>query len=234
MGKKNEWINKNINLKSLSEGICNFLEEDNFSEVKLFEDANGTSFKIQARKKGVGKVLTGRRKAFHILIEGIPNNFKVFLKREMGKNYLYGGLVGVGLNVRYQKKLWKFIENSIEILADSNMTSDPPHSYGNAINTYVPDKEKSENKISDTKSIQENIQDDPVNILKKRLALGEINKDEYQELHDILQSSSEQNSSVTIEHQEDSETKFWGCPKCSGPLEDQKGQQYCKACNEFA
>ena len=168
------------------------------------------------------------------MIEGTPNNFKVFLKREMGKNYLYGGLVGVGLNVRYQKKLWKFIENSIEILADSNMTPDPPHSYENAINTYVPDKEKSENKISDTKSIQENIQDDPVNILKKRLALGEIDKDEYQELYDILQSSSEQNSSVTIEHQEDNETKFWGCPKCAGLLEDQKGQQYCKACNEFA
>ena len=53
MGKKNEWINKNVNLKSLSERICKFLEEDNFSEVKLFEDANGISFKIQARKKGI-------------------------------------------------------------------------------------------------------------------------------------------------------------------------------------
>jgi len=96
--EKNEWVNKNVNLKSLAEGICDFLGDENFSEVKLFEDADGGSLKIQARKKGAGKLSIGRRKVFHVIIKGIYNNFKVFLKGELGKNFATGGFL-IGLNV---------------------------------------------------------------------------------------------------------------------------------------
>jgi len=55
LAKKNEWTNKNVNLRSLSEAICEFLRSDDFTEIKLIEDPNGVLHKIQARKKGVLK-----------------------------------------------------------------------------------------------------------------------------------------------------------------------------------
>lgn len=240
MAKKNEWTNKNVHLKLLSLKICEFLQSDNFSEIKLIEDPNGVLHKIRARKKGILKTMTGRRKAFHIIIDGTPNEFKVALKGEMGKNYLYGGLVGVGLNARYQKKLWKFIQNTVNLLENSNNNSNPilpPKSSLDNIQ-YLGNKQKSKQEEAlsapnETQKLRES-SDDAISILQKRLATGDIDKNEYYELLNILQSSQKYDfNSVTIKHNANDETSFWTCPTCSGPIEEQQGRQYCRKCDTF-
>lgn len=232
MGKKNEWKDKNVNLKSLADAICNFLGDDDFSEIKLFEDDSNSTLRVQARKKGIMRTLTSRRKSFNIVIEGNSNNFKVSIKGHMGRSMAVGGLIAVGLNGRYQKKIWKFIENSIDALSDSTTPSsyDGPPVTPNNMETKQQGQSTS---IQPPPPITNDESNETIKILKKRLAVGEITKEEYFELLDVLQVPSEQNTGVTIPHQEDEGTKFWGCPKCSGALEDQNGQQYCNACNEF-
>jgi len=240
LAKKNEWTNKNVNLRSLSEAICEFLRSDDFTEIKLIEDPNGVLHKIQARKKGVLKTMTGRRKAFHIIIDGTPSKFKVALKGEMGKNYFYGGLVGVGLNVRYQKKLWKFIQNTVDMLENSNNNSSPISPPEPPFDNVQPLENKQKSKQeevlgapSGNKKLREG-QDNAISILQKRLATGEIDQNEYYELLNILQSSQKHDfGSVTIEHNADDETSFWTCPTCDGSIEEQQGRQYCRKCDTF-
>jgi len=240
VAKKNEWTNKNVDLKLLSLKICEFLQNDNFSEIKLIEDPNGVLHKIRARKKGVFKTMTGRRKAFHIIIDGTPNKFKVSFKGEMGKNYLYGGLVGVGLNARYQKKLWKFIQNTVNTLENSNNNSGIISSPVQPLDNVQPleNKQKStQGKVHSAPSGNEKLregQDDAISILQKRLATGEIDQNEFYELLNIIQSSQKHDlGSVTIEHNAYDETSFWTCPTCSGPIEEQQGRQYCRKCDTF-
>jgi len=241
LAKKNEWANKNINLRLLSEEICEFLRNDNFTEIKLIEDPNGVLYKIQARKKGVLKTMTGRRKAFHIIIDGTPSKFKVNLKGEMGKNYLYGGLVGVGLNVRYQAKLWKFIQNTVKMLENSNYNSSSILPSESPLPNVQPleNKQKSKQKkvggtISSGIKKLRGSQDDAISILQKRLAIGEIDQNEYYELLNIIQSSQKHDiHSATIKQNADDETSFWTCPTCDGAIEEQQGRQYCRKCNTF-
>jgi len=240
LAKKNEWTNKNVNLRLLSEEICEFLRNDDFTEIKLIEDPSGILHKIQARKKGVLKTMTGRRKAFHIIIDGTPSDFKVALKGEMGKNYLYGGLVGVGLNARYQKKLWKFIQNTVNMLENSNSNSSPISPSKPPLANVQPLKnnQKSNKKMvgvisSGIKNLT-GAHDDAISILQKRLATGEIDQNEYYELLNILQPSQKHDfGPITIKDNADDETSFWTCPTCNGPIEEQQGQQYCRKCDTF-
>jgi len=139
--------------------------------------------------------MTGRRKAFHIIIDGTPSKFKVALKGEMGKNYFYGGLVGVGLNARYQAKLWKFIQNTVDVLENSNNNSNPISPPEPPLDDVQPLENKQKSKQeellgapSGNKKLREG-QDDAISILQKRLAMGEIDQNEYYELLNILQSS---------------------------------------------
>ena len=164
--------------------------------------------------------MTGRRKAFHIIIDGTPSKFKVALKGEMGKNYFYGGLVGVGLNARYQKKLWKFIQNTVDMLENSNNNSSPISPSKPPLDNVQPLENKQKSKQEKVLGIPggnrkpSQVQDDAISILQKRLATGEIDQNEYYELLNILQSSQKHDfGSITIEHNADDETSFSGVLK---------------------
>ena len=172
MVKEGNWQNKNVDLKQLTEKIKKFFYANKFSEVQNFDDPNGTYIKIQARKAGVFRTLTSQRKAIQIIIRGESNNFQVSVSSgEWGKNITAGvllnpavSLVGLGLNASFNNKVWNFINDAVESLE----------------NTYKQSIASTETKT-----------ETPLQILQKRLALGEITKEEYEELSSMLGSKDE-------------------------------------------
>ena len=172
MVKEGAWQNKNVDLKQLTEKIKKFFYANKFSEVQNFDDPNGTYIQIQARKAGVFRTLTSQRKAIQVTIRGEPNNFQISMASgEWGKNITVGALlnpavslVGLGLNASFNNKVWNFINDVVDSLE----------------NTY-------KQSITSTETKTEN----PLEILQKRLALGEITKEEYKELSSMLGSKDE-------------------------------------------
>lgn len=84
----------------------------------------------------------------------------------MGENITAGvllnleiSLVGLGLNALFNKKVWSFINDAVESLENS---------YKQSITSVETKK------------------DTPLQILQKRLALGEITKEEYGELSSVI------------------------------------------------
>jgi len=183
MVKEGNWQNKNVDLKQLTEKIKKFFYANKFSEVQNFDDPNGTYIKIQARKTGVFRTLTSQRKAIQIIIRGESNNFQVSVSSgEWGKNITAGvllnpavSLVGLGLNASFNNKVWNFINDAVESLE----------------NTYKQSITSTETKT-----------ETPLQILQKRLALGEITKEEYEELGSMLGSKDE-----TVEEETNEEPK---------------------------
>jgi len=170
MVKEGTWQNKNVDLKQLTEKIKKFFYADKFSEVQNFEDPNGAYIKIQARKTGVFRTLTSQRKAIQVIIRGDPNNFHISVSSgEWGKNITAGvllnlevSLVGLGLNALFSKKVWNFINDAVASLENS---------YKQSITSVESKKET------------------PLQILQKRLALGEITKEEFVELSSIIKNN---------------------------------------------
>ena len=168
MGKEGDWSDKNVDLKKLTQKIQQFFYDDGFSEVRLAEDPHGTWYEIQARKTGAFRTVVSSRKAIHTIIKGNPNKFNISVGTgEWGKNFAVSalftggiGLIGMGFNLKFTNKLWNFTKNAVMEL---------------------------ENSFSgETKEKTPNIQD-PLTILKQRLALGEITKKEYESLKKTLQ-----------------------------------------------
>jgi len=165
LGKEVDWKDKNVDLGKLAKEIERFFRDDGFNEVKLDQDPNGTWHQIQARKKGVLRTLGSSRKVIQVIIKGEPNKFTVTQDvGEWGKNVAVAalltggiGLIGLGLNVQFTNKLWDFIQNSVINLQNSHTG-------------IIPEKA-----------------DDPLVILKKRLALGNITKEEYEDLKSTLE-----------------------------------------------
>ncbi len=164
--KEETWQNKNVDLKKLTVKIKKFFYVDNFSEVQSFEDPSGNYIQIQARKTGILRTMTSQRKAIQVIIRGDSNNFMISLsKGDWGKNItasalfnIEASLVGMGLNELFFKKLWNFIKNTVDSLENS---------YQKPLST------NSQN-------------DNPLQILQRRLALGEISKEEFDELSLVL------------------------------------------------
>jgi len=183
MVKEGNWQNKNVDLKQLTEKIKKFFYANKFSEVQNFDDPNGAYIQIQARKAGVFRTLTSQRKAIQIIIRGESNNFQVSVSSgEWGKNITAGvllnpavSLVGLGLNASFNNKVWNFINDAVESLE----------------NTYKQSITSTETKT-----------ETPLQILQKRLALGEITKEEYKELSSMLGSKDE-----TVEEETNEEPK---------------------------
>ena len=125
--RENDWVNKNVDLRRLSEMIQQFFYDDGFSEVKVDEDPNGTWFELQAKKMGALRTIVSSRKAIHVIIKGEPNKFTVSIGTgEWGKNFVVAGvftggigLVGMGLNLRFTNKVWNFIKETIDSLENS-------------------------------------------------------------------------------------------------------------------
>lgn len=236
---KGEWQNKNVNLKILAETIKTFLRNDDFTEVAIFEDPDGVTWEIKARKTGIGRFLTSRRKTFEVIIEGAPNNFKVSFKRSMGKQYLTQGVVGVGLNNAYQAKLMKFIGSSVNSLLNSaaNVPSinEQPIEPDKPFYEYHEQNYLSRSAQENSTQIKPNIdhEDDPLEILKMRLAKGEIDQKQYKQLLKLLQSSQVHDNSPPSVMPTSDETQFWSCPQCYGSIEIQDGKEYCRNCNKF-
>jgi len=167
LGKEGIFNNKNIDLKKLAKLIEKFFQGDNFSEVRLLEDPNGSWYEVQARKTGMLRTLTSSRKSLHVAIKGSPDSFAVHVGvGEWGANLAAAALfnptvslMGMGLNRRFTGKLWNFVKDSIDSLE----------------NSYQKPKEITEPKV-----------DDSLLILKRRLALGEITKEEFEELSSML------------------------------------------------
>ena len=167
MGKEGTFNDKNVDLKKLAKLIEKFFHSANFSEVGMLEDPNGSWYEIQARKTGILRTLTSSRKSLHVVIKGSPDSFAVHLGvGEWGSNLTaaalfnpYVSLMGIGLNRRFTGKLWNFINDSIDALE----------------NSYQKPKESAEPQV-----------DDSLLILKRRLALGEISKEEFEELSSTL------------------------------------------------
>jgi len=167
LGKEGIFNNKNVDLKKLAKLIEKFFQGDNFSEVRLLEDPNGSWYEVQARKTGMLRTLTSSRKSLHVAIKGSPDSFAVHVGvGEWGANLAAAALfnptvslMGMGLNRRFTGKLWNFVKDSIDSLE----------------NSYQKPKEITEPKV-----------DDSLLILKRRLALGEITKEEFEELSSML------------------------------------------------
>ena len=168
MGKEGDWLEKNVDLKQLAEKIQQFFYDDDFAEVKIDEDPNGTWFEIQARKIGALRTVISSRKAIHVIIKGSPNKFSISVATgEWGKNFAVAalftggiGLLGMGFNLKFTNKLWNFIKDAVESLQNSYKGTPEPSS-----------------KVSA----------DPLTILKQRLALGEITKKQYEDLKSALE-----------------------------------------------
>jgi len=173
MVKEGTWQNKNVDLKQLTEKIKKFFYANKFSEVQNFEDPNGAYIQIQARKAGVFRTLTSQRKAIQIIIRGEPSNFQISLSSgEWGKNITAGALlnpavslVGLGLNASFNNKVWNFINDAVTSLENS---------YKQSITS--PETKK----------------DTPLQILQKRLALGEITKEEFNELSSVIGNNKDE------------------------------------------
>ena len=175
MGKEGTWQNKNVDLKQVSEKIKKFFYANKFSEVQNFDDPGGSYIQIQAKKTGAFQSLTSQRKSIQVTIRGDANNFLIAVSEgEWGKNLTYAGLfnpgvslIGMGRNASFNKKLWNFIKDTIDSLE----------------NTYKQSITSTETKT-----------ESPLEILQKRLALGEITKEEFNELISVFENKEEQST----------------------------------------
>ena len=178
MGKEGTWQNKNVDLKQVSEKIKKFFYANKFSEVQNFDDPGGSYIQIQAKKTGAFQSLTSQRKSIQVTIRGDANNFLVAVSEgEWGKNLTYAtlfnpgvSLIGMGRNASFNKKLWNFIKDTVDSLENSYKQS-----------------------ITSTETKMES----PLEILQKRLALGEITKEEFNELTSVFENKEEQSTDET-------------------------------------
>ena len=178
MGKEGTWQNKNVDLKQVSEKIKKFFYANKFSEVQNFDDPGGSYIQIQAKKTGAFQSLTSQRKSIQVTIRGDANNFLIAVSEgEWGKNLTYAtlfnpgvSLIGMGRNASFNKKLWNFIKDTVDSLE----------------NTYKQSITSTETKT-----------ESPLEILQKRLALGEITKEEFNELTSVFENKEEQSTDET-------------------------------------
>jgi len=181
MGKEGTWQNKNVDLKQVSEKIKKFFYANKFSEVQNFDDPGGSYIQIQAKKTGAFQSLTSQRKSIQVTIRGDANNFLIAVSEgEWGKNLTYAGLfnpgvslIGMGRNASFNKKLWNFIKDTIDSLE----------------NTYKQSITSTETKT-----------ESPLEILQKRLALGEITREEFNELKSVFENKEVQSENETEEN----------------------------------
>ncbi len=164
-GKKASWKDKNVDLELLTQKMVDFFNADGFSEIRHEISTDKTEYIIQAKKTGVLRTLSSTRKVITIQINGSPNDFHVSVGTgEWGKGVGMAvavtgviGLVGLGFNAVFREKVWNIIKSSVVSLE----------------NTFGKSTETSKT-------------DTPLEILKKRLALGEITIDEFNELKGML------------------------------------------------
>jgi len=164
-GGKASWKNKNVDLELLTQKMVDFFNADGFSEIRHEISADKTEYIVQAKKTGVLRTLSSTRKVITIQIKGTPNDFHVSVGTgEWGKGIGMAvvvtgviGLVGLGFNAVFREKVWNTIKSSVVSLE----------------NTFE-------------KSVETDKTDSPLELLKIRLAKGEITIDEFNELKDIL------------------------------------------------
>ncbi len=184
MGKEGTWQNKNVDLKQVSEKIKKFFYANKFSEVQNFDDPGGSYIQIQAKKTGAFQSLTSQRKSIQVTIRGDANNFLIAVSEgEWGKNLTYAtlfnpgvSLIGMGRNASFNKKLWNFIKDTIDSLE----------------NTYKQSITSTETKT-----------ESPLEILQKRLALGEITKEEFNELKSVFENKEVQSDNETEQNSDE-------------------------------
>ena len=184
MGKEGTWQNKNVDLKQVSEKIKKFFYANKFSEVQNFDDPGGSYIQIQAKKTGAFQSLTSQRKSIQVTIRGDANNFLIAVSEgEWGKNLTYAtlfnpgvSLIGMGRNASFNKKLWNFIKDSVDSLE----------------NTYKQSITSTETKT-----------ESPLEILQKRLALGEITKEEFNELKSVFENKEVQSDNETEQNSDE-------------------------------
>ena len=181
MGKEGTWQNKNVDLKQVSEKIKKFFYANKFSEVQNFDDPGGSYIQIQAKKTGAFQSLTSQRKSIQVTIRGDANNFLIAVSEgEWGKNLTYAtlfnpgvSLIGMGRNASFNKKLWNFIKDTVDSLENTHKQS-----------------------ITSTETKTES----PLEILQKRLALGEITREEFNELKSVFENKEVQSENETEEN----------------------------------
>ena len=164
-GKGAHWTGKNVDLVKLTEQIVDWFYADGFAEVR--KDNDGEIFTIQARKTGKLRTLTSTRKALTVVIKGNSDDFHVTVGTgEWGKGVAMAvvltgviGLVGLGFNAAFREKVWSNIKLIILSLENSNSES---------LSVNIPNEK-------------------PIDILKKRFALGEITKEEFEEMKKTLE-----------------------------------------------
>jgi hypothetical protein len=121
-------VGRNVDLDKLAARIEDFLAIDGFDEVKIDKNTTDRWIEIQARKGGAGRAVVASKKAIHVVIAGTSNHFRITQGTgEWGKNIAatfipfvgWVGLVGLGLNARFNAKLWSFVQQSVMDLRDT-------------------------------------------------------------------------------------------------------------------
>ncbi len=139
---------------------------------------------IQEKKTGAFQSLTSQRKSIQVTIRGDANNFLIAVSEgEWGKNLTYAtlfnpgvSLIGMGRNASFNKKLWNFIKDTVDSLE----------------NTYKQSITSTETKT-----------ESPLEILQKRLALGEITKEEFNELKSVFENKEVQSDNETEQNSDE-------------------------------
>jgi hypothetical protein len=123
-----KFINKNTDIKTLTQHICNFLEGKDF-EIMKGESENG--YQIFAANSPHYRT----RQVLNITIEGKPNNFTIKLepaekkKRKLTRSIWLMQMLGGGFLLaeqwkseeawtKLEKEFWNYTDNSMQHLAD--------------------------------------------------------------------------------------------------------------------
>ncbi len=122
-----EYSGKNFNLKKLNDLVIQFFKEENF---QVQSSTHPRGFLIQARKGGILRTLLAMNRAFTLVIEGEPSDFRVKVGvgewlKDLGVAAIEGFFVSPMMafveipeamwSYEIEHQLWHYIENQIDL-----------------------------------------------------------------------------------------------------------------------
>ncbi len=122
-----EYSGKNVDLKKLNSLILQFFKEENF---QVQNTTHPRGFLIQARKGGILRTLLAMDRAFTLIIEGEPSDFRIKIGvgewlKDLGMASIEGFFISPMLafveipealwSYEIEHQLWHYVENQIDL-----------------------------------------------------------------------------------------------------------------------